>query len=243
MAVPFDYARFVVRSVKVLTFSRWAITAAVALFVLAMLLYPGGTVRNPLTHGYAFFQNFGSDLGRTVAFNGRSNRGSQIVSSVGGVLLTLGILAGAAGLAAVYSASPVRRVWALAAVVTGLLATASVLAAFLIPANLDPVLHRQLASWGFDIAPLVPLFFAFATARDRRFPIGVVSGWIFLTVVLAGFVAMRVAITSETGLVIQVTAQKIVFVAIAATLLYESHQAARAEAKQVTGWCAADVTV
>lgn len=144
----------------------------------------------------------------------------------------LGIVAGAAGVAAVYSASAGRRVWALAAVVTGLLATASVLAASLIPANLNPVLHRQLASWGFDIAPLVPLFFAFATARDRRFPIGVVSGWMLLTVVLAGFIAVRVPITSDTGLAIQVTAQKIVFVTIAATLLYENHQAGRAECRR-----------
>jgi len=116
--------------------------------------------------------------------------------------------------------------------VAGLLASSSVLAAFLIPANLDLVLHVQLASWGFDIAPLVPLFFAFATARDRRFPIGVVSGWMLLAVVLAAFIAVRVPITSDTGLVIQVTAQKIVFVMIAATLLYESHQAAGAALRE-----------
>lgn len=217
-----------VRTLEVLTFSRWAIVAALALFVLAMLLYPGGTARDPSTLGYAFFQNFGSDLGRTVAFNGRSNHASQIISAIGGVLLMLGIVAGAGGLAAVYSASAVRRVWALAALVAGLLATASVLAAFLIPVNLDPIRHIRLASRGFDIAPLVPLFFAFATARDRRFPIGVVSGWILLTVVLAGFILMRVPVTSDTGLVVQVTAQKIVFVTIAATFVYESFQAARA---------------
>jgi len=217
---------------QLLTFSRWAITVALALFVLAMLLYPGGTARNPFTRGYGLSANFGSDLGRTVAFNGQSNRASQIVSVLGSILLMLGLVAGTTGVAAVYSASPQRRVWALAAVVAGVLASSSVLAAFLIPANLDPALHVRLASWGFDIAPLVPLFFAFATARDRRFPIGVVSGWMLLAVVLAAFIAVRVPITSDTGLVIQVTAQKIVFVMIAATLLYESHQAAGAALRE-----------
>lgn len=216
------------RTLIALSFSRWAITVALALFVLAMLFYPGGTVRDPSTHGYAFFRNFGSDLGRTVAFNEGSNRASQIVSALASVLLMLGLVAGATGVAAVYSASAVRRVWALAAVAAGLLATSSVLAAFLIPANVAPMLHMQLASWGFDIAPLVPLFFAFATARDRRFPIGVVSGWMLLTLVLVGFLALRVPITSDTGLVIQVTAQKIVFVTVAATFVYESYQAERA---------------
>jgi hypothetical protein len=224
-----------VRTLEALTFARWAITVALALFVMAMLLYPGGTAHDPLTHGYAFFRNFGSDLGRTVALNGRSNRESQIVSTLGSVLLMLGIVAGGAGVAAVYSASPVRRVWARAAVVVGFLATSSVLAASLIPANLDPLLHRQLARWGFDIAPLGPLFFAFATARDERFPIGVAFGWMLLTLVLASFITIRVPITSDTGLVIQVTAQKIVFITIAATFLYESYHAARAAIPRKTG--------
>jgi hypothetical protein len=224
----FRLSSVAVRTLPLLTFSRWAITVALALFVLAMLLYPGGTVRNPSTRGYTFSENFGSDLGMTVAFNGRSNRASQIVSTVASVLLMLGLGAGATGVAAVYSASPRRRMWARAAVLAGLLASSSVLAAFLVPANLHLALHVRLASWGFDIAPLVPLFFAFATARDRRFPIGVMSGWILLAVVLAAFIAVRVPLTSDTGLVIQVTAQKLVFVMIAATLLYESHQAAGA---------------
>src|SRR3954463_10483256 len=111
------------RTLAALTFARWAIMVALALFVTAMLLYPGGTAHDPLTRGYAFFRNFGSDLGRTVALNGRSNRESQVVSTLGIVVLMLGIVAGGAGVAAVYSASPVRRVWARAAVVAGLVAT------------------------------------------------------------------------------------------------------------------------
>ena len=83
------------------------------------------------------------------------------------------------------------------------------------------------AALSFDIAPVVPLCFALATTRDRRFPIGVAFAWMVLTIVLAGFVAMRLPISTATGLLIQVTAQKLVFVSIAATLLYESLQAGR----------------
>ena len=32
---------------------------------IAMLFYPGGTMTDPHVHGYAFFSNFLSDLGRT----------------------------------------------------------------------------------------------------------------------------------------------------------------------------------
>jgi hypothetical protein len=211
-----------------LTVSRWAIGIALALFVVAMVLYPGGTVNDASTSGYDFFRNFGSDLGRTVAFNGRPNRGSQIVSSLGGVLLMLGIVAGAVGFAAVYSASAVERLWSRAAVVGGFLATSSVLAGFLIPPNHNPVLHGRLASAGFDIALVVRLCLALATLRDRRFPVSVVTGWMLLTLVLGGFVALRMPITSRTGLIVQVTAQKMVFIAIAATFLYQTYQAERA---------------
>jgi hypothetical protein len=213
---------------KILAASRWAIAIAFAVFVLAMVLYPGGTVNDASTSGYDFFRNFGSDLGRTIALNGQSNRASQVLSGLAGVLLMFGIVAGAAGVATVYSASAFGRPWALAAVIAALLASTCILAASLIPANRDLVLHVRLASVGLDLAPVVPLCFAMATRRDRRFPIGVVSGWMLLTLVLTGFVAMRVPITSATGLVIQVTAQKMVFIAIAATFLYESYQAARA---------------
>jgi hypothetical protein len=227
-AVSFGYARVAVLTRRILTLSRWAIGLALALFVLAMALYPGGTVNDASTSGYDFFRNFGSDLGRTVAFNGLPNRASQIVSSLGGVLLMLGIVAGAAGLASVYTASGGERLWSRAAVVAGFVATSSVLAAFLIPPNLHLLLHVRLASVGFDIAPLVPLCLALATRRDRRFPVGVVAGWTLLTLVLVGFVALRMPITSARGLIVQVTAQKMVFVVIAVTFLYESYQAERA---------------
>ena len=78
------------RTATNLTLSRWAIAMAFALFVLAMLLYPGGTIRDTSTRGYDFFRNFGSDLGRTTALNGRPNRVSQVLSGLGGVLLMLG---------------------------------------------------------------------------------------------------------------------------------------------------------
>lgn len=61
--------------------------------------------------------------------------------------------------------------------------------------------------------------------QNRRLTVGVVAGWMLLALVLAGFVALRMPITSGTGLIVQVTAQKAVFIAIAATFVYESYQA------------------
>jgi len=57
----------------IFTLARWASIASVALAGIAMLLYPGGTLHDPSTTGYSFFQNFLSDLGGTVAWGGQPN--------------------------------------------------------------------------------------------------------------------------------------------------------------------------
>ena len=51
--------------------------AAAAVFIIfnlvAMQLYPGGTIHNPHSANYHLTQNFFSDLGRAVADNGVQN--------------------------------------------------------------------------------------------------------------------------------------------------------------------------
>ena len=99
---------------------------------------------------------------------------------------------------------------------------------FLVPADVGPGVHRQLASWGFDIAPLVPSCFAVATAKDGRFRGGVVAAWIGPTLVLAAFLATPLLSAHDAALILRVTAQKVVFVTIGATFVYQGYQAAKA---------------
>jgi len=56
-----------------------------------MLVYPGGTPTEPTRHGYGFFVNFFSDLGRTRTFTGQPNRTCQI-------LFTIGVMVGGAAM-------------------------------------------------------------------------------------------------------------------------------------------------
>jgi hypothetical protein len=58
---------------------------------MAMLLYPGGTIRDPSTSGYSFFQNFLSDLGRTVAWGGQPNYRSAFLFVTSFVILALAL--------------------------------------------------------------------------------------------------------------------------------------------------------
>jgi hypothetical protein len=49
------------------------------LTILAMFLYPGGTMTDTHSQGYSFFLNFFSDLGRITALSGKSNLVSRIL--------------------------------------------------------------------------------------------------------------------------------------------------------------------
>src|SRR5258707_1247534 len=74
---------------------RITVASSVLFLVLtsvAMLFYPGGTLSNPRSHGYAFFVNFLSDLGRFSSLSGQSNLPSM-------VLFTLALSMGALGIA------------------------------------------------------------------------------------------------------------------------------------------------
>src|SRR6266487_2457768 len=61
---------------------RLLIAVGICFFLLtgiAMLLYPGGTMTDPHRHGYAFFSNFLSDLGRTSTPSGQDNLASRLL--------------------------------------------------------------------------------------------------------------------------------------------------------------------
>ncbi|MED5219233.1 MAG: hypothetical protein VX630_02870, partial [Candidatus Neomarinimicrobiota bacterium] len=67
--------------------------AAAAVFIIfnlvAMQLYPGGTIHNPHSANYHLTQNFFSDLGRAVAYNGVQNFHSSLIFNL--TLLITGI--------------------------------------------------------------------------------------------------------------------------------------------------------
>jgi hypothetical membrane protein len=58
---------------------------------IAMLLYPGGTMIDPHRHGYAFFSNFLSDLGRTSTPSGQDNLASRLLFTIALIMGALGI--------------------------------------------------------------------------------------------------------------------------------------------------------
>jgi hypothetical protein len=210
--------------------TRWSVLSFVLLTGAAMLIYPGGTLRNPSTRGYSFFENFLSHLGLTIASNGEPNRMGAALFATGLGVLSLSLGACFVALVSLYSPSRSQGNLARAAGFAGLVSCISLLIVALTPGNLFPSLHIRFGLLAFHSFPLAALLFTIVTAREPRFSRRAVVGWLFLTVVLAANVVVLnwgPALDTDAGLVVQVTAQKITFLALLLTFFSESYEAQR----------------
>jgi len=207
--------------------ARWAIAIALTLTAASVLSYPGGTVRDESTRGYSFTHNFLSDLGNTVAFDGQRNVVGAVLFGVSVLIMVL-VLAGSI-IAAVrlLSATPGARWFARLAAVAGALVCAGFLGVALTPADRAWRLHMAFSMVAFRSFPAATALLAVATVRDGRFRARAAAGWMTLTIVLAGLIAMThfgPSADTEHGLVTQVITQKIMAVSVLVILWVESRE-------------------
>jgi hypothetical protein len=95
----------------VFTRARWAVALALALTLASVLRYPGGTLLDRSSVGYAASRNFLSDLGMTVAHGGQANRLGALLFVASLIVLVLGLGACLVGFVRLYSATRARRSW------------------------------------------------------------------------------------------------------------------------------------
>ena len=204
--------------------------------VASMLLYPGGTVLQESARGYSFTHNFLSDLGSTVAFNGQRNVVGAVLFGVGVLIMVL-VLAGCIVAAVrLLSAAPGARWFARLAALAGLLVCAGFLGVALTPADRAWRLHMLSTMVAFRSFPVATTLLAIATLRDARFRKRAAVGWVTLTIVLVGLIAMThlgPRPDTEYGLVTQVITQKIMAVSILVVLWVESREAEMARGLRI----------
>jgi hypothetical protein len=210
--------------------TRQAGVVAALLISVAMLLYPGGTFRNPSTSGYSFFQNSLSDLGSTIAWGGRPNRTGALFFATGCAIAALAGIGGFVTFGRVYAVSRSTRYSARAAGAAGVLSCVSLIGTALIPQDRFPALHGQLTLLAALACPVASLLLAWTSLHDTRFPRRAAGGWLVLALVLIAWVSIMQwgpAPTTDEWLTIPVTMQKIVAVAIAVVFFYEMHEVDR----------------
>jgi hypothetical membrane protein len=215
--------------------ARRAIAVATLLALVAIARYPGGTMLDHSASGYSFFHNFLSDLGMTLAHDGQPNALGSTLFILSLCILVAGVGGCLVGLVRLYSESPRSRAFARVAGVVGLVVCASFVGVAITPENRMLGLHVKFTLFAFRVFPIVTLLLAFATLASDQFPRRLAVAWALLTVALAAYVVVLTwgpGPKTPEGLIIQVTAQKIIAVVSVSTFVYLSFEAERATSKR-----------
>ena len=213
-------------------------TAVAIAFALASIaLYPGGTLRDSSVRGYSPLQNFLSDLGMTVAYNGAANRPGSACFILGLVSVVVGLGGCVIGFFRQYSADRESRPWARAAAFVALLVCLAFVGVAATPENLVLGLHIQLTFFAFRAFLASAVLFTVASARCSTAPTRVTIAWSVLTAALAIYVWIQTwgpHVRDPGGLEVQVVAQKLISIVAISILLYQSLQAERAGTRELS---------
>lgn len=185
----------------------------VVLTVIAMLLFPGGTVNDEPTSGYQFFRNFFSDLGRWRAVDGSSNLPSLIpfflALTMAGTALVLFFIAFLRFFDDRAWTRWLSRVGSLAGGLAGL----CFIGVAFTPYDLALGPHKEFVFWAFRLFLAAVVCYVPVIFTGRRFPRA--AGWIFafFAVCLAGYLWLLFegpSAKTDAGMVIQATGQKVI---------------------------------
>lgn len=205
----------------------WSIGVAAGLALASMGAYRGGTPHDRAVAGYSFFHNFLSDLGMTVAYDGRSNRLGATLFVISLTTLAIGLGVAVIAFMRTYS-SPLSRRLARAAAIAGIIVIAAFLGVALTPENRVMALHIRFTFFAFRVFPVAPLLLMLASRYEAAMPARITIAWAALTTVLVaylGVLELGPTLDSARGLVVQVTAQKSIAVLAIGILGYVCYQA------------------
>jgi len=198
---------------------------AVAFAAAAGICYPGGTLLTRSSAGYSLTENFLSDLGMTVAYNGRPNMLGAMLFTLSLLLLVVVFGRSILGFVRHYRGVPRARAWAVAAAVLVPLACAAFAAVAVTPENRVMDLHVDVTVLAWRVSAgatcLLTVASVQADSRMRRRTVA----WGTLAIALGIYVlylAVGPALITIDGLRAQVLAQKIIAATAVSILTYLS---------------------
>jgi hypothetical membrane protein len=212
--------------------ARWAFGLAVALTIAAMIQYPGGTPLVRSSEHYSLQHNFLSDLGMTVAYNGRGNLLGAVCFVTGLLFLLGGVVVVLAELLAICSTPARARRLARVAAVFALCACLAFVGVAFTPENRVMAAHVNFTFLGFRIAPVAMALLALAARAGHSVPRSITQLLALLASVFAAYAAILEwgpDPVSTNGLHFQVLAQKAVAGIAVGSFLWLSLALDRAE--------------
>ncbi|MGD8625043.1 MAG: hypothetical protein PVF47_20690 [Anaerolineae bacterium] len=185
----------------------------VVLTLVAMLVYPGGTVADPATKGYSFFRNFFSDLGRTVTPRSEPNTVSLALFVVALTLAGLGLALFFLTMPSLFRRPRPARVCSLAGSSFGVVAGLSFAGVAFTPANLVLPVHALFVQVAFLSFFVATLGYTAAIVLAQDYPRRHLAIFGAFALLLAGYLWLLFfgpELDSPQGLLIQATGQKII---------------------------------
>ena len=185
----------------------------VVLTLLAMLLYPGGTMADPSTQRYSFFHNFFSDLGRTRTPGGEPNTLSFFLFAVALTLVGAGlVLFSLAGLR-LFAASRASRVLSWVGCACGVVSGLGYVGVACAPYDRWLAIHAWFVLLAFEAFLPSVLAFMSAIFLTKGYPRRYAFLYLAFAALLAGYVVLLRAgpsLKSDEGLMIQAAGQKVI---------------------------------
>ena len=218
------------RAIRAFTRAGWATFTAALLGAVAMLCYPGGTGLEHNTSRYQLTQNFLSDLGMTVAYNGQPNRFGALLFVISLLVLIVGFGGAMLWFIRLYSRTPTSRNLAQGAGLTGVLVCLSFVGVAFTPENAVMRLHVQFTLFAFRAFPVASVLLLLAAYKSGVATPGALFAWIVSTICLTAYVvflSIGPSPNTPNGLVACVIAQKSVTIAIVVSLTYVCRETAR----------------
>ncbi|MFX0057545.1 MAG: hypothetical protein ACFE8J_04520 [Candidatus Heimdallarchaeota archaeon] len=178
---------------------------------IAMIFYTGGILTNPNTTGYSFWQNFFSDLGRTVALSGRSNIISFSIFTISALILVFSLAFYIIAMQFFFKNNHFLYKLSRINTILGLIAGFFMFCVVLTPWNLFPTIHI-IFSRLFSLTSLfVLIIFSFIIIKNEDYPN--LYSYVYLIIIFFALIYTLITVfgpsmvTSE-GLFLQATAQK-----------------------------------
>ncbi|MFX0043857.1 MAG: hypothetical protein ACFE8L_13175 [Candidatus Hodarchaeota archaeon] len=199
---------------------------------LGMLFYAGGTYRDPSIEGYSFFMNFFSDIGRTVAHSGESNLLSFVFFSLAFFIVGIFLVPSFLAFPNFFDRGSMEYWISIGGSILGIFSAFCFSGITFAPSDVHRAVHIFFVYAGFLIGFFAAFLYSIAIFVNKNYPKHYGYNFIVFTVILALYLVFLFAgPSSETanGLVIQVTAQKIVLYTFAICLFIHGYSAWKVE--------------
>jgi hypothetical protein len=178
---------------------------------IAMIYYAGGTFTNPNTIGYSFWQNFFSDLGRTIALSGKLNILSFSIFTISASILALSLVYYILAMQFFFQNQPFLFKLSRINIIIGIIAGFFMFCVIFTPWNLFPGIHLTFSKLFSSTSLIILIIFSFLIIKSRSYPN--FYGYIYLIIIFIALLYTLIAtfgpsITTSKGLVLQASAQK-----------------------------------